>query len=248
MFNNFRPVWEEVNLDNLAYNMKNIRAKTKSQEIFGVVKADAYGHGAIEVAPVLLENGATRLSVAVLSEGVELRKSGIKCPINILGVTPETLFDDVIDYDLEPVVFNYDYAFKLSKAAELKNKTVNIHIKVDTGMGRIGFLPTEESVAEAIKISKLPNLEIQGLFSHFSTADEVNKEYSKYQFEKYNWFLNKLLDNGVKIKMKYTKEQIKTAFYLLLDEHLKNMECKLIEEREETIFVKDVMIVCLNNI
>lgn len=202
MFNNFRPVWEEVNLDNLAYNMKSIRAKTKSKEIFGVVKADAYGHGAVEVAPVLLENGATRLSVAVLSEGVELRKSGIKCPINILGVTPETLFDDVIDYDLEPVVFNYDYAYKLSMVAVAKNKIVNIHIKVDTGMGRIGFLPTDESVAEAVKISKLPNLEIQGLFSHFSTADEVDKEYSKYQFEKYNWFLNKLVDNGVKIKIR----------------------------------------------
>ena len=202
MFNNFRPVWEEVNLDNLAHNMKNIRAKAKSKELFGVVKADAYGHGAIDVAPVLLENGATRLSVAVLSEGVELRKSGIKCPINILGVTPETLFDDVIAYDLEPVVFNYDYAHKLSMAAVAKNKIVNIHIKVDTGMGRIGFLPTEESVVEAVKISKLPNLEIQGLFSHFSTADEVNKEYSKYQFEKYNWFLNKLLDNGVKIKIR----------------------------------------------
>jgi len=202
MFNNFRPVWEEVNLDNLAYNMKNIRAKAKSQELFGVVKADAYGHGAIEVAPVLLENGATRLAVAVLSEGVELRKSGIKCPINILGVTPETLFDDVLDYDLEPVVFNYDYACKLSKAAEAKNKTVKIHLKVDTGMGRIGFLPNDESVEEAVKISKISNLEIQGLFSHFSTADEVDKEYSKYQFEKYNWFLNKLLDNGVKIKIR----------------------------------------------
>ena len=202
MFNNFRPVWEEVNLDNIAYNMKNIRAKTKSKEIFAVVKADAYGHGAVDVAPVLLENGATRLSVAVLSEGVELRKSGIKCPINILGVTPETLFDYIIDYDLEPVVFNYDYALKLSKAAKSKNKTVKIHIKVDTGMGRIGFLPTEESVAEAVKISKIPNLEIQGLFSHFSTADEMNKEYSKYQFEKYNWFLNKLVDNGVKIEIR----------------------------------------------
>ena len=202
MFNNFRPVWEEVNLDNIAYNMKNIRAKTKSKEIFAVVKADAYGHGAVDVAPVLLENGATRLSVAVLSEGVELRKSGIKCPINILGVTPETLFDYIIDYDLEPVVFNYDYALKLSKAAKSKNKTVKIHIKVDTGMGRIGFLPTEESVAEAVKISKIPNLEIQGLFSHFSTADEKNKEYSKYQFEKYNWFLNKLVGNGVKIEIR----------------------------------------------
>lgn len=202
MFNNFRPVWEEVNLDNLAYNMKNIRAKAKSKEIFGVVKADAYGHGAVEVAPVLLENGATRLAVAVLSEGVELRKSGIKCAINILGVTPETLFGDLLEYDLQPVVFNYDYASKLSAAAAAKNKTVKIHIKVDTGMGRIGFLPNEESVSDTVKISKLPNLEIEGLFSHFSTADETSKEYSKYQFDNYNWFLNKLIENDVKINIR----------------------------------------------
>jgi alanine racemase len=202
MFSNHRPVWEEVNLDNLAYNMKNIRARAKSKEIFAVVKADAYGHGAVEVAPVLLENGATRLAVAVLTEGVELRKAGITCPINILGYTPETLFGDILEYSLEPVVFGYEYAEKLSKAAAAAGKTVKIHIKVDTGMGRIGFLPNEESVAEAVKLSKLPNLEIEGLFSHFSTADELNKEYSQYQWKNYNWFLDKLVENGVKINVK----------------------------------------------
>lgn len=202
MFRNHRPVWEEVNLDNLAYNMRNIRARAKSKEIFAVVKADAYGHGAVEVAPVLLENGATRLSVAVLTEGVELRKAGIKCQINILGYTPETLFGDVLEYDLEPVVFGYEYAEKLSKAAAAAGKTVKIHIKVDTGMGRIGFLPNEESVAEAVKLSKLPNLEVEGLFSHFSTADELNKEYSQYQWKNYNWFLEKLVENGVKINVR----------------------------------------------
>ncbi len=202
MFRDHRPVWEEVNLDNLAYNMKNIRARAKSKELFAVVKADAYGHGAVEAAPVLLENGATRLAIAVLSEGVELRKAGIECPIMILGYTPETLIADVLEYDLEPTLFSYEYAEKLSKAAAAAGKTVKIHIKVDTGMGRIGFLPNEESVAEAVKISKLPNLEIEGLFSHFSTADELNKEYSNYQYKNYTWFLEKLLENGVKINIR----------------------------------------------
>ena len=202
MFRDHRPVWEEVNLDNLAYNMKNIRARAKSKELFAVVKADAYGHGAVEAAPVLLENGATRLAIAVLSEGVELRKAGIECPIMILGYTPETLIADVLEYGLEPTLFSYEYAEKLSKAAAAAGKTVKIHIKVDTGMGRIGFLPNEESVAEAVKISKLPNLEIEGLFSHFSTADELNKEYSNYQYKNYTWFLEKLLENGVKINIR----------------------------------------------
>lgn len=202
MFRDHRPVWEEVNLDNLANNMKNIRARVKSKELFAVVKADAYGHGAVEAAPVLLENGATRLAIAVSSEGVELRKAGLECPIMILGYTPETLFADILEYDLEPTLFGYEYAEKLSKAAAAAGKTVKIHIKVDTGMGRIGFLPNEESIAEAVKISKLPNLEIEGLFSHFSTADELNKEYSNYQYKKYTWFMERLLENGVKINIR----------------------------------------------
>ncbi|CBZ03544.1 alanine racemase [Clostridium botulinum H04402 065] len=120
MFRNHRPVWEEVNLDNLSYNMRNIKKKVNCKEIFAVVKANGYGHGALDIASTLLENGATRLSVACLSEATELREGGITCPINILGITPPTLFEDIIDYNIEPVVFSYDYANQLSKAASLK--------------------------------------------------------------------------------------------------------------------------------
>ncbi|AYD40392.1 alanine racemase [Clostridium fermenticellae] len=202
MFKKYRPVWAEVDLDNLAYNMRNIKERAGTSEIFGIVKADAYGHGVAEVSKVLLENGATRLSVAIVSEGVELRKEGFKCPINILGVTPDTLFPDIIDYDLEPVVFSYDYAKNLDEFAKNKNKTVKIHFAVDTGMGRIGFLPTKESVEEAVNISKLSNIQIEGIFSHFSTADEEDKAYSKLQFDQYKWFLNELSERGLNIKIK----------------------------------------------
>ncbi|KZL90251.1 alanine racemase [Clostridium magnum] len=202
MFRNYRPVWAEVSLDNLEYNMRNIKAKAMTTEIFGIVKADAYGHGALEVAKVLLKNGATRLSVAVLNEGIELRKGGITCPINILGVTPDTLFEDLIEYDLEPVVFSYEYAKKLSECARSKNKIVKIHFALDTGMGRIGFLPTEESVEEVVEISRIPNIQVEGLFSHFSTADEEDKEYSHLQFDKYRWFDNRLKEKGVNIKIR----------------------------------------------
>lgn len=199
MFRNHRPVWEEINLDNLAYNMKSIRAKVNCKEIFAVVKANAYGIGAVDAATVLLENGATRLSVACLCEAIELRKSGIICQINILGDTPPTQFDEIIEFDIEPVIFSYNYALQLSKLASKKNKTVKIHISVDTGMGRIGFKPTIENIEEIVKISKLPNIKIEGLFSHFSTADESDKEYSKNQFEKYKWFTNKLKEVNVSI-------------------------------------------------
>ena len=202
LFENHRPVWVEVNLDNLAYNMKKIRDKVDCKEIFAVVKANGYGNGAFEVATVFLQNGATRLSVACLSEAVELRHSGITCPINILGITPPNLFEDIIKYDIEPVVCSYDYAMELSKLAEKKGKTVKIHIAVDTGMGRIGFKPTLESIEEIIKIHKLANIEIEGLFSHFCTADETDKEYSNYQFKQYEWFSNKLIEMGVKIPIR----------------------------------------------
>lgn len=217
MFNNFRPVWAEINLDNLAYNMQQVRDKTKSTEIIGVVKADAYGHGAIDVAPVLLENGATALAIASLNEGIELRRNGIKCSIMILGLTPETLSQDLIKYEIEPTVSSYDYACSLSQEARKINKIVKIHIAVDTGMGRIGFLPNEESVEEVYKISKLPNIEIRGLFSHFSTADEMDKSYSYFQFDKYNWFYKKLIEKGVKIAMRHISNSAATME--LLDTH-----------------------------
>jgi alanine racemase len=202
MFTNHRPVWAEVDLDIIASNMRNIKAASKSKEIFGIVKADAYGHGAIDVAPVLLENGATRLAVAVMTEGVELRKAGLTCKINVLGVTPPTLFGDLLEYDLEPVVFDYDYAKALSEFAGAKSKIAKIHLAVDTGMGRIGFLPSEATVDEAVRISKLPNLEIEGIFSHFSTSDETDKEYSDKQFEKFKWFIGKIEEKGLFINLK----------------------------------------------
>ncbi len=202
MFTNHRPVWAEVDLDIIASNMRSIKAASKSKEIFGIVKADAYGHGAIDVAPVLLENGATRLAVAVMTEGVELRKAGLTCQINVLGVTPPTLFGDLLEYDLEPVVFDYGYAKALSEFAGAKSKIAKIHLAVDTGMGRIGFLPSEATVDEAVKISKLPNLEIEGIFSHFSTSDETDKEYSDKQFEKFKWFIGKIEEKGLYIKLK----------------------------------------------
>lgn len=202
MFRNFRPVWAEINLDNIAYNMQQIRKLAKSKELIGVVKADAYGHGAIDITPVLLENGASRLAVAVISEAIELRKSGIKCPIMILGLTPETLSEELINYDIEPAVSSYEYAYTLSELAKKKNKNVKIHIVVDTGMGRIGFLPCKESIEDIYKISRLPNIEIEGLFSHFCTADEADKEYSRMQFEKYNWFCEQVNERNIKVNMR----------------------------------------------
>lgn len=203
MFKDFRPAWAEINLDNLENNIKEIRRVSKSKDIIAVIKADGYGHGALDIAPTLLENGATRIAVAVISEAVELREGGITCPIMILGFTPPTFADELIDYDIEQTVFTYDLAKALSDAAVKKNKKAKIHIALDTGMGRIGFFPDEKGVEEVYKISKLPNIILEGLFSHFATADEKDKKYTYLQVQKYNWFYNRLTEKHVKINIRH---------------------------------------------
>jgi alanine racemase len=203
MFSEHRPVWAEINLDNLKNNMREVRRITKSKEIIAVIKADGYGHGALDIAPTLLENGATRIAVAVVTEALELRKGGITCPIMVLGYTPATLAGDLVEFDIEQTVYSYELASEISKVACKVNKIAKLHIAVDTGMGRIGFLPKEESLEEVYKISKLPNILLEGIFSHFSTSDETNKEYSSIQLERFNWFYNNLITMGVVINMRH---------------------------------------------
>ena len=203
MFKHLRPAWAEVDLDKLAHNMREIRRITKSKKIIAVVKADAYGHGAVDVAPVLLENGANSLAVAMLSEAMELRRSGIECPIMILGFTPPELIDNLLKYDIEQTVFSYEFAKQLSKMAQDENKIAKIHIALDTGMGRIGFLPNDESVQEVYKISLLPNVTLEGIFCHFSTADEKDKAYTNIQVEKFDEFYQKLKAKKVYINTRH---------------------------------------------
>ncbi len=203
MFRHLRPVWAEIDLDKLAHNMREIRRLAKSENIIAVVKADAYGHGAVDVAPVLLKNGANMLAVAIQSEAMELRRSGIECPIMILGFTPPNLIDNLLKYNIEQTVYSYKFASELSKMALKENKMAKIHIALDTGMGRIGYLPNDESAEEVYNISKLPNILIVGMFCHFSTADEKDKTYTYEQVKKYDDFYEKLKAKKVYIKMRH---------------------------------------------
>lgn len=203
MFKHIRPVWAEINLDNLSHNMREIKKITRAKDVIAVVKADGYGHGAIDTSNILLQNGATALAVAVISEAIELRRSGIKCPIMILGYTPSIYGESLIKYDISPTVFTYEYAKEISDIAKTENKIIKIQIALDTGMGRIGFMPDKNSVEEVYKISKLPNIMIEGIFSHFATSDEANKKFTLEQIKKYEDFIHNLKERGINIKIRH---------------------------------------------
>ncbi|MDO4535609.1 MAG: alanine racemase [Clostridium perfringens] len=198
-----RPVWAEVDLNAIKYNITNIREMVKEREIIAVVKADAYGHGALDVSPVLLENGATKLAVAVITEAMELRHGNINGPIMILGYTPLEFAGDLINYDIEQTIFDIEYAKRLSEIALNLGKKAKVHISLDTGMGRIGFLINNKSFEEVLEICSLEGIEVVGLFTHFSTSDEENKEYTKEQFKKLIEFNDKLVKSGIDIPLKH---------------------------------------------
>jgi alanine racemase len=199
-----KRAWAEIDLDAIANNIKEIRKITSPKaKIMGVVKADGYGHGFMEVTKVLLKNGADYLAVATLEEAVQLRKRNFDVPILILGATENEGAGDLVEYDVMPTVFTYDFAEVLSKAAVKMGKTAKIHIKIDTGMSRIGYLCCDESIEEIIKISKLDNIEIEGIFSHFACSDELDREYTEMQFEKFMSMCKKLENRGLTIPIKH---------------------------------------------
>lgn len=202
-----RRAWAEVDLDAIAHNIKEIRKITNpNAQIMAVVKADAYGHGFMEVARTLLENGADRLAVAVLQEGKQLRSRGVDVPILVLGAVSEENVDDLINFNITPNVFDYEFAKALSYAAERKEKVTKVHIKIDTGMTRLGFVAGEDNtdiINEIVKISKLPYIEIEGIFSHFATSDETDSEYTLLQYRRFMDVVQGLEERGVKIPIKH---------------------------------------------
>ncbi|NLM50876.1 MAG: alanine racemase [Clostridiaceae bacterium] len=198
--------WAEVDLGIIAQNIREIRKYTnKSARIMAVVKADAYGHGYLEVSKTLLENGADTLGVALLDEAIQLRKHGIDSPIIILGATNPVLSEDLVKYSIIPTVFNEELPRELSKAATKLGKKAKVHIKIDTGMNRVGFLSNDpDSVRKVIEIAKLPNIEIEGIFTHFACADDEKEDpFTLMQFERFMDFIRKLEKEGVYIPVKH---------------------------------------------
>ena len=196
--------WAEVNLDAIAHNVREIKKLLKPEtKIMGVVKADGYGHGFREVAKTLLKNGADALAVAVIDEAIQLRDRGINVPILILGHTPDCRAQDLVAMDITPTVFDETLARAVSDAAVAAGKRAKIHIKIDTGMSRVGFETTDVDLEKILEISRLPNLDAEGIFTHFASADEQDKSYTNMQFERFMDVINRLEEHGLKIPIRH---------------------------------------------
>lgn len=200
----YKRLVAEIDLDAVDFNIKSIIKRVGGRaKIIGTVKADAYGHGAVEVSKVLEENGIDMFSVAMIDEGINLRNNGIKAPILVLGLTPPEYVKEAVEYDLIQTVSDYNTAEAISKAAKELNKKAVIHIKIDTGMGRIGFRPEKEAFDEIENISKLENIEINGIFTHFCTSDEKDKTFTYTQKEMFVYAVNELEKRGINIPLKH---------------------------------------------
>ena len=192
-----------IDLTAIKSNFDALKSRVKPEtKAMAVIKANAYGHGAVRVAKVL-EGRADYFAVAVIEEALELRESGIKNPILILSLTSPCQFEALIVNDLIPTVYTYEDAVKLSETAEKLGKKAVIHVAVDTGMSRIGFKDCEESVDIIKRISELPNIEIDGIFTHFACADAKDKASAMIQKGRFDSFIELLENRGVKIPVKH---------------------------------------------
>lgn len=192
-----------IDLDAAEHNFNVTRAKLpENVKLLCVIKADAYGHGAVPLAK-LFEGRADFYGVACIEEAIELKKAGIKTPVLILGAVPKEFYSDIVKYDIRVPIFNLEDAKALSAEAVKQSKTAPFHFCVDTGMSRIGFQVNKESADACLEITKLPNIEAEGLFSHFATADEKDLSKAIAQRDKFKEFIKLLEERGINIPIKH---------------------------------------------
>lgn len=195
----------EIDLDAMTYNLEHIKKNLAPKtQVIAVLKADGYGHGAVPLARRIQKDPEIwGIAVATVEEGEELRNAGITKPILILGYTYQEDYQKIAKLDFRPAVFKLSMAKELSKAALEAGKTLKIHIKIDTGMTRIGYRDVKKDVPEILEISRLPGLDIEGIFTHFARADEADKTPALVQYEKFQEFIRALEQEGLHIPMKH---------------------------------------------
>ncbi len=196
--------WAEIDLRAIRSNIASLKGLlSPSTRLMAVVKANAYGHGMVEVAEVCLQEGASYLGVATPNEALTLREAGISAPILLLGYMPPEYAEIIVQNRIEVTVFSLDIAQVLSQAAVKSNQKAWLHLKIDTGMGRLGFKPDTASLKLIGEISRLPGIVLQGIFSHLATADHADKAFARQQMELFTSFAGKLEASGISFPLRH---------------------------------------------
>ncbi|MBM3246857.1 MAG: alanine racemase [Candidatus Omnitrophica bacterium] len=208
----YRPTWAEVNLDNLEHNFKQVKKIVEARtKIMVTVKADAYGHGLIPVAQRLNSCGVDYLGVASIDEGIKLREAGIKLPILILGIVMASHIEPLFRYDLAVNLCSAQLAEALNRKARSLTKKINVHIKVDTGMGRVG-ISCDDSLAFIEKVRNLKFINVEGIFTHFPMAD-LDERFTLYQINLFNQLVARLNKMGMNIPLAHTANSMGVIGY-----------------------------------
>ena len=212
-----KRTWAEVDFDKLAHNYHALRGLAPAgTKYLGLVKADAYGHGAVPVAKKLEELGADYLGVACLDEAIEVRESGVKTPILILGCTSSIYAAELVKYNITQACYDLEYAKELSAGAQKAGGTITVHIQCDTGMTRLGFMchedTMEKSASEIIEAVKLPGLKAEGIFTHFSDSDG-SEEYTMLQFGRFQDIIQRVRDLGYEFEIRHCANSAATLLY-----------------------------------
>ena len=195
--------WAEISLSAIGHNIEEVRKRlAPGVRLLAVIKADAYGHGAVRVGKYL-EDRVDYFAVATLEEALELRENGIRLPILILGYTSPSQYEDLVAFDITQTIYSRETAELLNREAANQGKRAGIHIALDTGMTRIGFQVTEEDADVIAAIGRLPHLKMEGLFTHFACADQKDKTYCSGQLEKFNRMVRMLEERKVEIPLKH---------------------------------------------
>lgn len=200
------PVWAEIDLSAISHNIREIRRVTApAARVMAVVKADGYGHGAVEVSRTALACGAEWLGVARTGEGAALRDAGIEAPVLVLGYTPPEQFREVLERRLAQAVYNRKMALDLAAEAGKTGEKARVHLKVDTGMGRLGWLAGAGAGAcgEILDLARNPHLELEGIFTHFAAADALDQNYTLEQFYRFMELTEQLRRSGLEFPLKH---------------------------------------------
>lgn len=212
-----KRTWAEVDFDKLAHNYHALRGLAPAgTKYLGLVKADAYGHGAVPVAKKLEELGADYLGVACLDEAIEVREAGVKTHILILGCTSSIYAAELVKYNITQACYDLEYAKELSAGAQKAGGTITVHIQCDTGMTRLGFMchedTMEKSASEIIEAVKLPGLKAEGIFTHFSDSDG-SEEYTMLQFGRFQDIIQRVRDLGYEFEIRHCANSAATLLY-----------------------------------